>query len=148
MPFGKKKICAPRKSGNPNNKKHTTCNRQRLPITSKRGYIRNKLQYKHQYKQSMNINTPTTTPIRNDVFSVTVSGETRSEVAARVKKNRDINRLKNTILDKNLTLEQQALTLYSVLIDPDLETIIKLSGITINSTNTTISCFNEYMRKK
>ena len=48
MPFGKKKICVPRKSGNPNNKKHTTCNRKRLPISSKRGYIRNKLQYKHQ----------------------------------------------------------------------------------------------------
>ena len=47
-----------------------------------------------------------------------------------------------------MTKEQQYLTLYSVLIDPELETIIKLAGITINSTNTTISCFNEYMRKK
>ena len=61
MPFGNQKNCAPRKSGNPNNKKHTTCNRQKLSISSKRGYVRNKLQFKHQYpklqKNFSNVNT-------------------------------------------------------------------------------------------
>ena len=36
-----------------------------------------------------------------------ISGDIRSEVAARVKKNRHINRLKNVILDKKMTKDDK-----------------------------------------
>ena len=52
------------------------------------------------------------------------------------------------ILDKKMTKEQQALTLYTVLIDPELDKILTLDGILINTANTKISCFNEVIRKK
>ena len=47
--------------------------------------------------------------------------------AARVKKSRDVKKLKELILDNNKTEEQQAL----VLPDPDLSNIVKLAGIQI-----------------
>ena len=88
------------------------------------------------------------TPIKNNVFSMKTSRDIRSEAAARVKKYRHMNRLKNVILDKKMTTEQQTLTSYSVLVDPELNTIKTLAGISINSADTKISCFNEVMRKK
>ena len=50
------------------------------------------------------------------------------------------------ILDKNKTVEQQALILRTVLTDPELSDIVSLAGIRINSTFENIAIFNEHRR--
>ena len=82
----------------------------------------------------------------NGVYRVNSVGGVRSAGAARAKKNRDIKKLKETILDKSMTNDQQALVLHSVLSDPDLSMIVRIAGIQVNSTFDNIAIFNELRR--
>ena len=68
------------------------------------------------------------------VYRVNKLGSVRTSSAERMKKHRDIKRLKNVILDKSMSEDHQALVLHLVLNDPELSNIIKLAGIRINST--------------
>ena len=82
----------------------------------------------------------------NGVYRVNSVGTVRSLAAARMKKSRDIKKLKDTILDKSMTEDQQALVLHSVLTDPDLSSIIKIAGIRIKSNFENIAICNEHRR--
>lgn len=80
------------------------------------------------------------------MYRVNDLGGVRTSSAERMKKLRDIKRLKNVILDKSMSEDHQALVLHSVLNDPELSNIIKLAGIRINSTFENIAIFNEQRR--
>ena len=99
MTFTKRKISAPRKSGNKFNNKNISYSREIYSPSSKRSYYRKymKSNLKNDIKQnnsSLNIN------INNSAFLTNSQGDERTEVAARQKKSRDVKRLKEMILDK------------------------------------------------
>ena len=111
----------------------------------KRSYVRRKTTNRLEPDTTINAND-SQSDMSNVVYRVNTVGGIRSAGAARAKKSRDIKKLKETILDKSMTNDQQAFVLYSVLSDPDLSTIVRIAGIQVNSTFDNIAIFNERRR--
>ena len=117
MTITKKSICMSRKYGNRANKKNTTCSRLLYSPSSKRSYVRNNTKSGVKSYSTINKNA-TTNDGCNRTNQYKSFGNNRSTGAARMKKTRDAKKLKDFILDKNKTVEQQALILRTVLTDP------------------------------
>ena len=145
MTFTKKRMYSSSKSGNVANKKNTSCKRSLILPTSKRGYVRRKKTNRIQTETTINSDSHTSNS-DSCVYRVNKLGSVHTSSAERMKKHRDIKRLKNVILDKSMSEDHQALVLHSVLNDPELSNIIKLAGIWINSTFENIALFNEQRR--
>ena len=111
----------------------------------KRSYVRRKTTNRLEPDTTINTND-SQSDMSNVVYRVNTVGGIQSAGAARAKKSRDIKKLKEKILDKSMTNDQQALVLYSVLSDPDLSTIVRIAGIQVNSKFDNIAIFNERRR--
>ena len=144
MSFAKKNTFKKRKSGHTGNKKNMKCGRQLYSSSSKRSYVRNKI--RKQHKNYTIINNDETVPENDEILHKHNSFNVCcSKNAARVKK-RECDKLKDMILDKNKTEEQQALILHTVLTDPDLSNLIELAGIKIRSKFEQIALYSENRR--
>ena len=145
MTFAKRSKFCSHKSGNRQNKKHISCVRIVNQPSSKRAYIRRKTNIRLESDTTINTES-SQSDLYNGVYRVYSVGSVRSLAAARMKKSRDIKRLKDVILDKNKTDDQQALVLHSVLTDPELSNVVKIAGIRIKSNFENIAICNEHRR--
>ena len=151
MAYGRRKSVGQyRKAGHAANKKNQTCTRITTHPSSQRWIT------KKNNKSSTISSLPTITristtnhfqpaPIDNIVFKRTEFGTPRKDFsgkASSMAKSREVKKVKDVILNPNLTSEQQSLTLHSVLKDPELSSIIKDAGISISSSTENVAKFH------
>ena len=145
MTFVKKRMYSSKKSGSVANKKHSSCKRSFCRPASKRVSVRRNKTNPLQADTTINSNSSPSN-LDSCVYRVNDLGGVRTSSAERMKKLRDVKRLKNVILDKSMSEDHQALILHSVLNNPELSNVIKLAGIRINSTFENIAVYNEERR--
>ena len=151
MAYGRRKSVGQyRKAGHAANKKNQTCTRITTHPSSQR-WITKKNNKSSTISSLPTITRTSTTnhfqpaPIDNIVFNRTEFGTPRKDFsgkASSMAKSREVKKVKDVILNPNLTSEQQSLTLHSVLKDPELSSIIKDAGISISSSTENVAKFH------